>query len=400
MRLLREIGIQGLLSFGEIGVNIELKDLNVLIGPNGSGKSNLLEVISLLRAAPRDILSVLRHGGGISEWLWKGSSPSSMATITTVVHYPETPEMPLRYHLGIGRKGQTAEITEEHLANVEPYPGFAAPYLFLDVKNSRGVLNPMPVPRGGISGETRKERRLEPQDLDPAQSVLAQRKDPDEYPEITYLGKRFSEIHLYREWNLGRDTKPRQPQQTDLPEDFLLEDASNLGMVLNDLQHRGTLGTVIHRLQDFYERVNDISVKLHGGTAQLFVHEHGLSGPVPATRLSDGTLRYLCLLAILCHPAPPPLICIEEPELGLHPDILPSLAELLIDASTRTQLLITTHSEILVSALSDHPESIVVCEYDGETKMRRLDGDLLKEWLKTYSLGELWRKGELGGNRW
>jgi len=78
-------------------------------------------------------------------------------------------------------------------------------------------------------------------------------------------------------------------------------------------------------------------------------------------RLSDGTLRYLCLLTILCHPAPPPLICIEEPELGLHPDILPEVAKMLVDAASRTQLIVTTHSDILVDCLSDHPEAIVVC---------------------------------------
>ena len=101
-------------------------------------------------------------------------------------------------------------------------------------------------------------------------------------------------------------------------------------------------------------------------------------------RLSDGTLRYLCLLAILCHPEPPPLICIEEPETGLHPDILPTIAELLIEASQRTQLIVTTHSDILVSALSDIPEAVLVCEKDEDgTHFKRLNKDDLKEWLKS-----------------
>ena len=122
---------------------------------------------------------------------------------------------------------------------------------------------------------------------------------------------------------------------------------------------------------------------------------------VPATRLSDGTLRYLSLLAILCHPTPPPVECIEEPELGLHPDILPTIAELLKNASQRTQLIITTRSDALVSALSDTPEAIVVCEPgpDG-TQLRRLDRESLSEWLDRYSLGEIWRMGEIGGTRW
>ena len=132
---------------------------------------------------------------------------------------------------------------------------------------------------------------------------------------------------------------------------------------------------------------------------QVFFHESGFT--IPATRLSDGTLRYLCLLAILCHPSPPPLICIEEPELGLHPDLLPKLADLLVEASKRTQLVVTTHSDILVDAMTEHPEDVVVFEkHDGCTEAKRLDADHLSVWLEKYRLGDLWLRGEIGGTRW
>ena len=144
-----------------------------------------------------------------------------------------------------------------------------------------------------------------------------------------------------------------------------------------------------------------MSTKIHGGTVQIFLHEEGLQQPVPATRLSDGTLRFLCLLSVLCHPSPPPLICIEEPEIGLHPDILPMVAELLVQASHNTQLIVTTHSDVLVDALSETPEAVVVCEkHDGSTTLKRLDEDALKPWLEKYRLGELWTRGDLGGTRW
>ena len=134
---------------------------------------------------------------------------------------------------------------------------------------------------------------------------------------------------------------------------------------------------------------------------QVFLREKNLYDWVPATRLSDGTLRFLCLISILCHPSPPPLICIEEPEIGLHPDIMPIIAELLIEASQRTQIIVTTHSDILVDALSHVPEAVLVCEKESNaTSVRRLNQDDLREWLKEYSLGDLWRSGELGGNRW
>ena len=109
----------------------------------------------------------------------------------------------------------------------------------------------------------------------------------------------------------------------------------------------------------------------------------------------------MCLLAILCHPTPPPLICIEEPELGLHPDLLPKMADLLVAASERCQLIVTTHSDILVDALTETPDSIVVCEkHNGRTTMERLKPDDLAVWLEKYRLGELWTSGQLGGTRW
>src|SRR5690606_24023930 len=117
--------------------------------------------------------------------------------------------------------------------------------------------------------------------------------------------------------------------------------------------------------------------------------------------LSDGSLRFLCLLALLCDPAPPPLICIEEPEIGLHPDLLNRVARLLIEASKRTQIIVTTHSDLLIDAFSERPEDVVVFEkHDGATRMKRLDEAELASWLEEYRLGELWTRGRIGGTRW
>jgi predicted ATPase len=111
--------------------------------------------------------------------------------------------------------------------------------------------------------EGRTRRHLRREDLIPEQSVLSQRKDPDQYPEITYLGKQFANLRLYREWNLGRYAAPRMPQKADLPDDFLLEDASNLGLVLNDLQNRsGTRRVLLEKLGQCYEAVEDITTKV------------------------------------------------------------------------------------------------------------------------------------------
>ena len=132
---------------------------------------------------------------------------------------------------------------------------------------------------------------------------------------------------------------------------------------------------------------------------QIYLHEDGLKTPIAATRLSDGTIRFLALLAVLLHPRKAPLVCIEEPELGLHPDALVIIAELLVEAKATTQVIVTTHSDVLVSALSEETDSVLVSEnIGGCTEFRRLDSQKLSRWLQKYRLGEIWRMGKLGGN--
>ena len=190
------------------------------------------------------------------------------------------------------------------------------------------------------------------------------------------------------------------PQPADQPNDHLAPDCANLGLVLNRLERDlDSKRRILEALKDLYDGIDDYHISIEGGTVQVFLHEGRFR--IPATRLSDGTLRYLCLLAVLCHPEPPPLVCIEEPELGMHPDIIPTIARLLKEASERTQFIVTTHSDLLVDALSDEPESVVVCEkVRGQTQMQRLDASQLGQWLEKYRLGELWMKGEIGGTRW
>lgn len=381
--LIRRIRQTNLLSFGPDSEEIELKRLNVLIGPNGSGKSNFLEGIDILRSAPRDLVSPIRKGGGIHDWIWQGK-PGSIAVIGAIVENPQGSQ-PLRYQLTFAERGQRFElgseaIEDERIADGQTYYGQLGREMFIY--------------KDGI------RRNLRPEEVKPDQSILAQRKDPDHYPELTYLGEALSRIRIYREWSLGRDSPLRLPQKADLPNDFLQEDGKNLALVLNRFQGEPAVKRrLLDALRKLYEGITDFHVKIEGSTVQLFLEEGDVV--IPATRLSDGTLRYLCLLAVLCHPQQPPLICIEEPELGLHPDILPTVSRLLLEASERSQLIVTTHSDMLVDALTNEWWSIVVCEkHDGQTVMRRLDEEKMAAWLENYRLGELWSSGEIGGNPW
>ena len=380
--------IASFLGFDPEGVDVPLGPLNVLIGANGSGKSNFIEAFDLLARAPSDFRRHISMGGGIAEWLWKGS-PGSTARLDTVFRNPKG-KANLRYHLGFHGEGGRFAIADERVENEHPSKGNDIPYFFYRFNEGRPVLNVK---------EDRRELRREDLDLD--RSILAQRRDPDVFPEITYLGQVMEEIAVYRDWQFGRFTPARLPQKADLPNKYLDGDAGNLGLVLNNLRKRPDIKKrILQELQNLYAGIEDYDVSIEGGSVQVFIQENGRN--IPATTLSDGTLRYLCLLVILLHPNPPRLVCLEEPELGLHPDIIPPLADLLVDAAERFQLIVTTHSDTLVNALHDRPESILVCERNSGsgTSLTRLDPIRLASWLEKYRLGELWISGEIGGTRW
>ena len=387
--LIKTIRLRNLLSFGPDTPELEMRPLNVLIGPNGSGKSNFIEAVGLLQATPRDLAATIREGGGIGDWIWRGEPKASTARIEVLVENPKNQEG-LYYRLVFGEKGQRFDVTDELIENAKPFDGHENPYIYFAYRNGVPYLN---VKDSG-------ERGMQREDIDSEQSILSQYKDKYHYPELTYLAEVLESIRFYREWTSGRYAPPRLSQQPSLPNDFLSEDGINLALLLNRFGFEPRLKSRIRKeLRKLYEGVSDFGANIDSGTVQLFLQEGNIS--MKANRLSDGTLRYLSLLAILCHPQPPPLVCIEEPELGLHPDILPTLADLLREASERCQLVVTTHSDVLVDALTDTPESVVVCEkHNGGTEMRRLDKAALSDWLKDYCLGELWSKGELGGNRW
>src|SRR4028119_1682459 len=242
-RFIRTLRLKNFLSYGSEGEEIELQPLNVLIGPNASGKSNLIDAVGILQSTPNDINTPFRQGGGISEWLWKGdknSNPIPTATIEATVDYPEE-RIPLRYQISFTMVGQKLEIVDEVVEKEEKFaPSYKDVYFFYRYRNGNPVLNTRKVSEEGTSKDTNSgKRHLSRDEINFSQSVLSQKQDKYFYTELAYLNNQFSKIRIYREWNLGRYTPPRKPQPSDLPNDFLEEDASNLAHVLLDLDFQG-----------------------------------------------------------------------------------------------------------------------------------------------------------------
>ena len=388
VRLLRSITLRNILSFGPDTPPLELRALNVLIGPNGSGKSNLLDAVELLKKAPD--AENLRGAVGGEHWIYKLKHKQESVEITTNIAMFNKHESVL-HNLEINDFLHGSWIITEKIESAIGYDEgpLIVPVIELQFESSLSK---------AVVRSKEELVTLSTYDFNNSASSLFQLRG-NQYFVLTLLSQQYRRIRLYREWTFGRKSSPRLPRPTDERNDFLAEDCSNLGLVLNKLRtYPEVKDQFISALNELYEGIKDFDVLVEGGTAQIFLREGNTS--IPATRLSDGTLRYLCLLAILLHPTPPPLICLEEPELGLHPDAVVAVGKLILAASERTQLIITTHSDILVDVLGQVPENIVVCEkHDGQTQMTRLNEADLRGWLERYSLSQLWTKGKLGGNR-
>jgi predicted ATPase len=392
MVFLQSLKLNGVLSFPPDADAVTLTPLNIVIGPNGSGKSNLIEALELLHATPTAFADAIRDGGGVQEWLWKGKGADGKGAIEAFVT-GRRPIPDLRHRLVFAPAGQRTEVLDEAIEEIEKrFPNERDVFFYYRFQRGRPVLNVR-----DTSGDYTR-RSLKREELVPDESVLSQRKGADVYPEITWLGQQYYRIQTFREWSFGRYAPLRQPQPADLSTDYLLPDSRNLGLILNELEHTDSAPEFNGLLSRFLPRYQRFSTRIQGGTVQFYLHENGLKSPIPATRLSDGTIRFMAMLALMLSPAPPPLLCLEEPELGLHPDAVSLLADLLVDASERMQLIVTTHSDALISALTDYAHSVLVCEHRGGTTLRRVDPGRLQYWLEKYRLGEIWRIGELGGN--
>ena len=316
--LIRRLRVSGLLSFGPRGVDLPMEPLNVLIGPNGSGKSNLLEVIGLLRSVAKDPEELFGRREDACDWLWKGGDSAAAATVEAIVDGPD----------GAGRLRHTMTVADD---------GGCLGVAVEEVRETK-------------AGEWSSERRGD--------------------AALRLLREQYEGIRLYQNWSVGPWAALRRNQGTHAASDSLNDGGENLAVVLAGFRGEAKR-RLVGALGELADGIVDVSCPMTGGAATLCLEERG-GRRIPATRLSDGALRYLSLLAILLHPAPPPLVALDQPELGLHPDVVGAVAGLLVGASERTQIVVTTHSRMLVDALTDRPSSVVVCEKEnGESRFER-----------------------------
>jgi predicted ATPase len=293
--LLNCLQLMGFLSFGRQSRPVRLTPLNVLIGPNGVGKSNFIGALELLHATPADFSAAIRQGGLPADWIWHGPNTSQAARIDARLSAVGKGPV-LRYAIEFADSRGRLEIVDEVLEEAaKTDPRAEDVRFYCRFQHGRPAINM--VVKQGV-----QRRQLRRETIDPQQSILSQKRDADLYPEVTATAVRFGQMRIFREWGFGRTATLRAPQPANLPVDALLPNLVNLGLVLNDLEHSPAWDRFNELLRRFLPRYKRLSTKVSAGAVQVFLHEDGVGAPVPATRLSDGTLRFLSLLAILLYP--------------------------------------------------------------------------------------------------
>jgi predicted ATPase len=385
--MLKQIKLKNILSFKD--ATIELRPLNVLIGINGSGKSNLLEAISLLQAAPNKLIAPIRKGGGVNEWIWKNSE-GDIAAIE-VTFDSSISKYGLIYTMSFVSNQQMFKLAGERIESL-PCHELGPHYDFNEGQPLLGMLNDSGV---------RTQVNLHPSEISAIDSILSMRNESSRYPEIVEVSKKFSRIRIYRDWIFGEHSPLRQPQPIDVQSSYLEPDLSNMFMVLDGMKSNSACELeMLAALAKFDARISDYKVIAQNNSSYLHVKYDDQY--IPHSRLSDGTLRFISLLAVLCNPNYPELLCIEEPELGIHPDAIPLLAGMIKKTSLKCQLLITTHSDIFIDCLTDCADAVLVAEKTtaGGTALTRLNIADWESLLEKYGLDDLWASGDIGGNRW
>jgi predicted ATPase len=362
-------------------VQLELRPLSVMIGANGTGKTSVLEVLSLLASSAQGKLSEsITDLSGLQSVLTYDRAKSLQLGISMTVPQYE----PLDYRLCLKPQGVAYVIEEEFLTQKRQLQ--LPPFKHID---SRGP--------DVKYFEADKKKLVQPNwEHKPLETSLSQ--VPKMFREPEDFRNRLASSTFYHVLNVDPRSPVRLPQPMR-PATLPGRNGEELVSCLFYLREteRDRFEAVEDSLRAAFPRFQRLDFPpVAAGTLALAWREDGFSQPLYLHQLSEGTLRFLWLATLLQSPGLTALTLLDEPEVSLHPDLLNLLADLLREASSRTQLVVATHSDRLIRFLQPKEVLLLDSNDDGMSTLTWADQLDLDAWLKDYSLDELWSNGRLG----
>ncbi len=399
--MIKKIRITNFYSFDDQVIDLH-PQTNVFIGINGSGKSNFLKAVRFLKEGV-DGIGLKRHIfdnlGGFDNILFKGSENAKKAdkisieytfdgnTITEGKYgFKFTEDVVYTIVIVKTPSSQNYYVVE----TLKSESG----YTYLDFGHGRGQLN------------ERVEKGTKPSlitytDFDPQELVIREVGDTERYFAITTVKKAIRDIFVYDYFDTTPRSNIRKPM---LPtsEKRLFSDGTNLPQILNTIKinDKASYKKIADMLNEVNPNFSGFDFNFIGGNIELMLEEKGLNSSVHVSNISDGTLRYLCLLAILCNPERGKLVCIDEPEVGLHPDMILNIANAVKEASESSTFVITTHSDNLLNYFEIENLRVFEKNEANASEVNTFTSEQFAEWYDAFSLGQMWKQGDFGGVRY
>ncbi|WP_431266039.1 AAA family ATPase [Roseateles chitinivorans] len=382
--MLQVLAVSGYRSLREL--RLPLGQLTLITGANGSGKSSLYRALRLLAdTAQNRVLPALANEGGFASTRWAGPEEISRAMRAGDQPVQATVRKgPVALRLGIAGDdfGYSIELGL-------PQPG--APALFEDDPQiKREALWAGTLYRPASALVERRNVLLQVRDgrewvvvdtpLASFDSMLSQHADPSQAPEMITMRERLRGWRFYDSLRTDADAPARRVRVgTFTP--VLAGDGADLAAAWQTIVAIGDAERLHRCLQDAFPGAS-VEVDRTEAGFRLSMRQPGLLRPLDAAELSDGTLRYLMLLAALLSPRPPELMALNEPENSLHPDLLPALGRLIATASRHSQMIVVSHAKRLIGALEEQPEC---CSWElrkefGETRLPDVPLDETPPW--------------------
>ncbi|WP_204106024.1 MULTISPECIES: AAA family ATPase [Spirulina sp. CCY15215] len=405
--MISKVTLENFFSFRHSTI-IELNsDVNILLGINGSGKSNFLKAIQLLYE------SII--GNGLEKIFlknWSGfdtvanfgedgkdyiklsfefdKEAIAKATNQEGFKFPNNPI----YEMTIYKSGLSSYYLQEKLYSISTSAN-KNNFMFMDMNNARGIISTREEEKVGIQSYPQESKQMTFKSTEP---ILKQISDPERFYPLFTLQRALEETSVYYYFDTTFPSPIRQPSSYGT-ETKLLPDGQNLMTILNHIKNNHSLD--YDRIEESIGKINphfkDISFNFIGSKLYLSLREQHLRKSVSVEHISEGTLSYLLLLSILFNPERGNLICIDEPETSLHPDMINTIANAIKQASKETQLIITTHSPLLLNLFD--AENIVVFEKNDRNETE-VNTKFQEEFDEKLLVGQAWLQGLIGGKRW
>lgn len=398
--MIKTIRIKNFFSFKEQVVDVQ--NLNILVGINGSGKSNFIKALRVLKATITDgelENLIINRWGGFDAIYFTGSQTEKSPKFS--LEYEFAPEVlglygyrfqePVYYKICFSKLNATQNYTISECFFTKSNNG-KVKYVYMQASRGRGTA------REGITSDQHEVKyALE----NMSDSMLSQLVDKDRFYQIYTLRRGIADIAIYNHFDTTENSPIRKPA---LPSNIfrLVPDGSNLPQLLNwiKINNKSDYRKIAESLNHINPKINGFDFNVLGTNIELLLDEDALNKSVHVTHISDGTLRFLCLMAVICNSKRGKLVCIDEPEIGLHPDMIGELMDAISEVTEESQFILSTHSELILNQTS--VSNILVCEKNEEnsTEIRTFRDEEFLEWASQYSAGHLWRNGDLGGNRY